>query len=101
MADLDLRKLWKLHLIDLSLLEIRKRAAALDPGRKMQGELAALNAVYEAKTAHVKTLSGEQTDLELQQKSIDEKLKKIDKDLYGGKVVNPREVEALQKEISA
>lgn len=96
----DLRNLWRLHLVDLGLHEIRQRAAALDPGRKIQGELAALNTELEAKNEHLKTLRGEQTDIELRQKSIDEKLKKIDKELYGGKVVNPREVEALQKEIA-
>jgi uncharacterized protein len=99
MAENDLRNLWKLHLVDSQLFEIRNRAAALDPGRKIMGELAALNAKLEAKTAHLKTLHAEQTDVELQQKSLDDKLKKIDKELYGGKIVNPREVEAFQKEI--
>lgn len=94
-----MRNLWKLHLIDSQLFEIRNRAAALDPGRKIMAELAALKARFEAKNGHLKTLHAEQTDLELQQKSLDEKLKKIDKELYGGKIVNPREVEAFQKEI--
>jgi predicted nucleic acid-binding Zn-ribbon protein len=89
-----------LHLVDSQLLEIRNRAANLDPGKKLQAELAAINTQYEAKSAHAKALHAEQTDLELRQKSIDDKLKKIDKELYGGKVVNPREVEALQKEIA-
>jgi predicted nucleic acid-binding Zn-ribbon protein len=101
MAEQDLRNLWKLHLIDASLHEIRQRAAALDPGRKLQSEIAALTAEHDSKAGAAKALSGEQTDLELQQKAIDEKLKKIDKELYGGKVVNPREVAALQKEIAA
>lgn len=100
MPDLEMRKLWKLHLVDHQLLDLRKRAAALDPGRKQQNELAAANTEHDAKLAHLKTLTSEQTDTELQQKSIDEKLKKIDKDLYGGKVVNPKEVAALEGEIA-
>src|SRR5947209_4308261 len=99
MSETDLRNLWKLHLVDYQLLEIRKRAAALDPGKRLMAEIAALNMQLEAKAAHLKTLHGEQTDVELQQKSLDDKLKKIDKELYGGKIVNPREVEAFQKEI--
>src|SRR2546423_3005099 len=96
----DLRKLWKLHLVDLGLHEIRKRAAALDPGRKLQGELAVLTADFDTKNAALKSLTGEQTDTELQQKSMDDKLKKVDKELYGGKIVNPREVANLQKEVA-
>jgi|SRR5947209_8019749 len=96
----DLRKLWKLHLVDLGLHEIRKRAAALDPGRKIQGELAVLTADFDTKNAALKSLTSEQTDTELQQKSLDDKLKRIDKELYGGKVVNPREVATLQKEVA-
>ena len=96
----DLRKLWKLHLVDLALHEIRKRAAGLDPGRKIQAELAALTQDFEQKSSAAKVLTTEQTDAELHQKSIDDKLKRIDKDMYGGKVVNPREVEALEREIA-
>jgi hypothetical protein len=99
MADLELRKLWKLHLVDHQLADIRLKAAALDPGRKIQAELAALKAAHDAQAAHVKSLVGNQTDIELEQKSLDEKLKRIDKDLYGGKVVNPKEVALLEKEI--
>jgi len=47
-----------------------------------------------------KSLSGELTDLELKQKGLDEKIKKLEKELYGGKVVNPREVESINKEIA-
>ncbi len=100
MADLDLRKLWKLHLVDHQLADIRQRAATLDPGRKIQGELAALTAKHDAQLAHVKSMIGDQTDIELQQKSIDDKLKKMDKELYSGKVVNPKEVAAMQQEIA-
>lgn len=100
MSVLDLRKLHQLHLIDLALFEIKKRAAALDPGRAIQSQIAALSETMEIKNAELHALTSEQKDLELRQKSIDEKVKKIDSDLYGGKVVNPREVETLQKEIA-
>lgn len=99
MSSLDLRKLWKLHLVDHAILEIRQKAAALDPGKAIQREIEKLTSEFNEKNDVAKKLSGEQTDLELFQKTIDEKLKKIDKELYGGKVVNPREVEAFQKEI--
>jgi predicted nucleic acid-binding Zn-ribbon protein len=100
MASNDLFHLWKLHLIDSSLVEIRTRAAALDPGRAILAKIQAAEAEFAEKSGRAKELSGEQTDLELKQKSIDDKIKKFDKELYGGQVVNPREVAAIQKEIS-
>lgn len=99
MSVLDLRKLHKLHQVDVAIHEIRKRAEALDPGKRIQAEINGLTADFNAKDEAAKKYASELSDLELKQKGIDDKLKKIDKDLYGGKVVNPREVENLQKEI--
>lgn len=96
---LQLRALWKLNTIDAAIIDIRHKAASMDPGRKIQAEIDKLAAVFDEANAKAKALSAEQTDLELQQKTIEAKLKKIDGDLYGGKVVNPREVEDLQHQI--
>lgn len=101
MAAGDIRKLWKVHLVDQAILEIRKRAASIDPGRRIQAQIEILNKELAERDGLAKTLSGELTDLELKQRQIDEKIKKFDKDLYGGKVVNPREVENIQREIEA
>jgi len=96
---LQLRALWKLNAIDAAIVEIRHKAASMDPGRKIQAEIDKLTVVFEEANAKAKALSAEQADLELQQKAIEAKLKKIDGDLYGGKVVNPREVEDMQHQI--
>lgn len=40
-------------------------------------------------------------DLELQAQSLDEKIKSVDKKLYGGSVTNPKELSALEKELSS
>lgn len=100
MASDELRRLWKLHQIDAGILEIRKRAAALDPGRKIQAEIQALEATLNSGDGSARQLSAELTDLELAQKTLDEKIKKIEKDLYSGKIVNPREVADFQQEIA-
>lgn len=97
MPSAELRRLYKLHLIDQALNEIRKRAAHLDPGRATAAEIKQLEA--EADQAPGRMLQVELTDLELKQKTFQDKIAKFEKELYGGKVVNPREVEAIQKEI--
>jgi hypothetical protein len=99
MASLRLRALYQLHKIDAAIASIRGQAAALDPGRRIQAELAKLNEQLTAERDEHTRLKAQLTDLEVQQKGIEEKLKKIDREVYGGKVVNPREIENLQKEI--
>lgn len=99
MASLQLRALYKLHQIDAAITAIRNQAAALDPGRRIQAELAKLSEEFATLHGDHARLKAELADLEVQQKGIEEKLKKIDREVYGGKVVNPREIENLQKEI--
>ncbi len=95
----SLDRLWRLHKIDQAVFEIRARAAALDPGKRLSEEIADAQRELDEAQAEVHALSGQASDLELAQKGIDEKIKRFDKELYGGGVVNPREVEALQKEV--
>lgn len=99
MAGDDIRNLWKLHLIDEAIYEIRARAGALDPGREVIAQIKAATELFDSASSESNSLSGELADLELKQKSIDEKIAKFNKELFGGSVVNPREVENIQKEI--
>jgi predicted nucleic acid-binding Zn-ribbon protein len=101
MASTELQRLWKLNRIDSGLVEIRHRAANLDIGKKISSELEALKQQDAEVGGKARKLAADLTDLEIAQKGIDDKLKKIDKQLYGGGVVNPREVENLEKEVAA
>lgn len=101
MASGDLLPLWKLHKIDTAIVEIRKRAAALDGGKALQAEIARIQAEFDRVDGEAKALSGEQQDIELRQKGYEEKIEKFNKQLFGGSVVNPREVENLQREIAS
>ncbi|MBS1723604.1 MAG: hypothetical protein JSS66_11690 [Armatimonadetes bacterium] len=98
MAETGLFALYKLHLIDSALYEMKTRAASLDVGRGEAEEIKKLEADPEGTLAASRALSSELKDLELEQKSLEDKLKKLDSDLYGGKVVNPREVENIELE---
>jgi predicted nucleic acid-binding Zn-ribbon protein len=101
MASTELQRLWKLNQIDSGLVEIRQRAANLDVGKKLTAELEELKKQDAEIGGKARKLAADLTDLELTQKGIDDKLKKIDKQLYGGSVVNPREVENLEKEVAS
>lgn len=101
MASPELQRLWKLAQIDNRLTDIRKRAAALDPGRSIVAEIQRFEQEDAEVGGHFRTLHAEQKDLELQQASLDDKLKRIEKEMYGGKIVNVREVENLEKEKAA
>ncbi len=101
MSYVDFRALHRLHLVDAAIVEIRKRAAALDPGKAILAEIAKLQAQYDEIGGQYKALHGEQADLELQQKTIDSKVAQLEKELYSGKVVNAREVENLNKDIAS
>ncbi|MBV6458816.1 MAG: hypothetical protein HONBIEJF_01954 [Fimbriimonadaceae bacterium] len=95
----DLFPLIKLHRVDVAIVEIRRRAAAWDPGRALSAEIQRLTDLIEAAQKEHQHRQATVTDLELRQKTLRDKLAKFDKDLYGGNVVNPREVEAIQKEM--
>jgi predicted nucleic acid-binding Zn-ribbon protein len=96
MASADLTRLYKLHLIDVGILEIKKKAVSLEAGKKLQTDLESL-------TKHVKGFEeafhkahAEQKDIELSNQQIDDKVKGIDKLLFGGSVTNAKEVEAYE-----
>jgi uncharacterized protein len=92
-------RLWRLAQLDNRLTDVRKRAAGLDVGQKLAAEVKALEAKVAEVDGAYHALSGESKDLELANKGIEDKLKRIDKELYGGKVVSPKEVQNLEKEI--
>ena len=101
MASPELRRLWKLSRIDTALLEIRTRAANLDVGAKITAQIQQLEAEDAKVGDEARALHAEQRDLELRQKTIQDKLKKIDKELYSGKFLGPRDVENFEKEKEA
>jgi hypothetical protein len=100
MASPELRRLFALHEIDAEILDLRRRAARLDAGFEEATKLKALEAKDAGAGAAARALLTEQVDTELKQRGYDEKLKKFEKQLFSGTVVNPREVDSIQKEIA-
>ncbi|MHB8636383.1 MAG: zinc ribbon domain-containing protein [Fimbriimonadaceae bacterium] len=100
MASPDLRRLWALHEVDSEILDLKRRAARLDAGFAESAALKALEAKDADLGETARALIAEQLDTELKQRGYDEKIKKFEKQLFGGTVTNAREVDGLQKEIA-
>lgn len=96
----DIDSLYLLHKIDVALYEIKARAKGLDVGQKIQAAIAALTPHHDEAKKAFDDLHAEQTDKQLEQKTLEDKIKHIDQLLYGGKVVSPKEIENYQKEIA-
>lgn len=101
MASLELIRLHKLHELDGEMLEIKKHAAAMVEGRELLAQAEAAKKVYDVEHGAFKVVADEVKELENQNQAIDAKAKKDSDLLYGGKVVNPREVDALEKDIQS
>jgi predicted nucleic acid-binding Zn-ribbon protein len=100
-ASAELQRLWRLAQIDRQIVEVRTRAAQLDVGQRSQAAIDKLMPEYEEAKSKLKSAEQNVTDLELKQKGDElKKKKKIHQELYGGKIVNPREVANLEKEIA-
>lgn len=98
MAGTRLFALYKLHLVDSALNDLKQHAGALDLGKAESAKIKELETDPDGTLTEARKLSVELKDLELEQKSLDDKLKKLDSDLYSGKIVNPREVANIEKE---
>lgn len=101
MADSTLYELYRLHLIDRVLDEDRARYTALDAGKSILKQIADYKAKHQAEIEAGPTLQREIKDLELKVGGMRDRLKQVDKELYSGKVVNPREVAAYEQEIES
>ena len=97
MNSQDLFTLYQLHLIDLKIANIRRRAANLDPGRDILNEIEASTKEFKTKEKAYLQLKNELSELEDNQSTRKERLTKIEKDMYQTGI-SARELENLQKE---
>ncbi len=99
MPDSPLYELYRLHVIDSALEEMKSRASALDAGKSI------LNAMQRLREEHGEALNlpvqmeSEIKDLEGKNEIYSAKVKQIEKDLYGGKIVNPKEIAGFETEV--
>ncbi len=100
MSDAGLYPLYKLHLIDSALYDLKMHAANLDLGQAEAKEIKDREAAAGPAVAEAKALHAELRDRELEQKTLEDKKKKYEKQLFDGSLQFSRDIENVQKEIA-
>jgi predicted nucleic acid-binding Zn-ribbon protein len=95
-----MKQLYELQQLDLYLDALRQTLSRLDPGDQLRVEIQQQRAVLEGIKREYDALHAEAVDQELQLRILDEKLREAERDLYSGRITNPKELAALQKDIA-
>lgn len=93
--------LLKMHEIDSLYDKVRRRILLLNRAVEGSTELTALREEVDALDQELQTTRTEQQDLELESRSLTERIRESEQNLMSGELHNPRELEALQASIDA
>jgi predicted nucleic acid-binding Zn-ribbon protein len=94
----ELAKLRDLQKVDFQVYQREQALKALDSGETLKQEAIVLLKRHDAAVAALHKAEAEQRDRELELKSLEEKKLSVHNKLYSGKVTNPKELDALQKD---
>jgi predicted nucleic acid-binding Zn-ribbon protein len=93
--------LYQLQTIDLTIAQRRARLKAIDAQLRSDETIAQATQALEAAEKAIKPWQTRARDLELESKSVGDKIKSADGDLYSGKISSPKALQELQDEIAA
>ncbi len=93
--------LLKMHEIDSLYDKVRRRILLLNRAAEGSTELEALREEVESVDHELQGTRTEQQDLELESRSLTEKIRESESNLMSGELNNPRELEALQASIDS
>jgi predicted nucleic acid-binding Zn-ribbon protein len=96
-----LRPLWHLQQIDLRLAGARAQRVALDDGSTLRAQADAARSAAEAAAVRLHECQATLRDHELRLESTEAKQKKVEGDLYGGRISNPKELASLQDDLAS
>jgi predicted nucleic acid-binding Zn-ribbon protein len=96
-----LEYLWHLQQVDTRLAGARTQRAALDDGGALRAEVEAARAAAAAAATRLRECQATLRDHELRLESTEAKQKKIEADLYGGRISNPKELASLQEDLAS
>ncbi|MBL8060340.1 MAG: hypothetical protein JNK63_06450 [Chthonomonas sp.] len=101
MPESPLFALYRLHLVDFALHDMRKRAASLDGGKAIADEVAKIKAEHRAILERPGEIDAEVKELENKNSIYADKIKSLEAKLYGGSVVNSKEAAGFEQEIES
>lgn len=91
--------LWHLQTIDQELDEKSKRARQVDEAVANDPKAAAAGAALESAQKKLSEVRVSLRNQELDAKGLDSKIKEVEERLYGGRVLNPKELDGLEKDL--
>lgn len=94
-------QLFALQHVDTRLAVLRRSLEALDPGQSLEALLTQVRSTEDATAAQLRETQTRLRDLELSLSSTAEKARKIEQELYSGRVGNPKELTAMQEDVAA
>lgn len=94
-----LEHLWALQQVDSRLAAARAARAALDDGSALRAEVEEARRAAAESATRLHECQATIKDHELQLASTEAKQRKIEGDLYGGRISNPKELSSMQEEL--
>ncbi len=95
----DMRTLYALQQVDEAIEQLNHQLQSLDPGYDIAVKIKRMREQLEGiKRSHAE-LEATAREQELQLRTLDERIRRAEGDLYSGRIRNPRELDALQHEI--
>lgn len=95
------RQLYQLQLVDSEWEQKSQRLAAVEQELGNDQDVVRAHQAVQESEASLAVLRGQLRSLELEVSTLNDKLKKNQERLYGGKVRNPKELSSLQEEAAA
>lgn len=92
-------RLYELQQVDSRLVRLETSLATLDDGSSLRAQLAQARSTEEASREEVSSRQTRLRDLELQLQTTATKAKKVEQDLYSGRISNPKELRAMQEDV--
>jgi predicted nucleic acid-binding Zn-ribbon protein len=94
-----IERLYELQQIDSRIGRLETSLATLDDGSSLRAQLAQAHSAEETLRAEVGGRQARLRDLELELQTTAAKAAKVEKDLYSGRISNPKELRAMQEDV--
>jgi len=95
------RQLYELQRLDSRLMQLERTLASLDDGSRLRALAEEARAAADAAAAELKAKQARLRALELEVQTVGDRSRKLERDLYSGRVTNPKELTGMQEDLQA